>query len=581
MTNPARNDSLRADGGVPQAIFDNDDPALYPKLAGEQLDLLARHGHEQPIQVGEVLFREGDATYDFMVLLAGRVAIVVGSGAAQRELVTHRPGDVIAELNILTGERMHATGLVREAGSVLVVPREEFRALLGRELSFGDFILQTLFRRRQAIARLRLGIQIVGSRFDADTHRLREFAARNRVLHDWLEVDEPGGQRLLRELRLDSPAGPIVLLGNGAFLRNPTNAELADAIGVAHHRPLPAEKTYDLVVIGAGPAGLAASVYGASSGLLTATLDAVAVGGQAATSARIENYLGFPAGLSGAELAERARIQAEKFNAHIMVPRRAVRLTEAGGFHVVALDDGDSLLARSVILALGVQYRRLPVPRITDYEGLGVTHAADAAWEQLRPGDAAVVVGGANSAGQAALSVAEDGRRVYLVVRAENFQRSMAGYLRDRIARHPSVEVLFGHEVRELRGTGHLEQVTVEDVQTGDQRVLDAGAVIVLIGAEARTQWLAGEIALDEDGYVLTGPALPRGLRNGPPWDTLGRSPFLLETSRPGVFAVGDVRSGSTKMVAPAVGEGGMAVRFAAEHLARVPRSGCGRLRER
>jgi len=300
-------------------------------------------------------------------------------------------------------------------------------------------------------------------------------------------------------------------------------------------------------------------------------LDAVAVGGQAATSARIENYLGFPAGLSGAELAERARFQAEKFKVEILVPCRAVGLTERDGFHVVALDDGSELHARSVVLALGVQYRRLPIPRIEDYEGLGVAYAADSAREQLRPGDAAVVVGGANSAGQAALSLAEDGRHVYLVVRTDGLERSMARYLRDRIHLHSEVEVLLGHEVREIDGDGHVERVTVEHARTGDRRALRAGAVVVLIGAEARTGWLAGEIALDQEGFVLTGEQLAPGTRDRERWDNLRRSPFLLETSRPGVFAIGDVRSGSTRMVAPAVGEGGMAVRFVAEHLARSP----------
>ena len=271
-------------------------------------------------------------------------------------------------------------------------------------------------------------------------------------------------------------------------------------------------------------------------------------------------------------MAERARLQAEKFRAHIMVPCRAVGLTERDGFHVVTLDDGGALLARSVILALGVQYRRLPVPRIADYEGLGVAYAADVAREQLRPGDAVVVIGGANSAGQAALSFAEDGRRVYLVVRADGLERSMAHYLRDRIAHDPHVEVLLGHEVCELDGDGHVERVTVAAAQTSERRTVAAGGVVVLIGAEPRTEWLAGEVALDEDGFVVTGPALPASIRDREPWDTLGRGPFLVETSRPGVFAVGDVRSGSTKMVAPAVGEGGMAVRFAAEHLARAAR---------
>ena len=554
------------------ALLDDDDPALFPKLTDEQMALLAPHGKVRPIHVGEVLFRDGDATYDVMVVLEGRVAVMLGSGDAARELAIQKPRDLMAEFNILTGQRVGATGVVREAGSLLVVPANEFRALLGRELVFGDFVLQTLFRRRKAIERLQMGIQIVGSRFDRNTHRLREFAARNRVLHDWLDPDEPRAESLLRALAVDASPGPIVLVGNGQVLRNPTNAELAGAIGLNESR-IPVEKTYDLVVIGAGPGGLAAGVYGASSGLLTAILDAVAVGGQAATSARIENFLGFPAGISGADLAERARLQATKFGARIMVPRRAVGLMERDGFHVVALGDGDELLAGSVILALGVQYRRLPIPRLAEYEGLGVAYAVDSAREQLRPGDDVVVVGGANSAGQAALAFAEDGRKVYIVVRGDSLEHSMARYLRDRIA-DAGIDVRLGHEVRELAGDMHLERLTIENINTGERRTIDAGAMVVLIGALPRTDWLAGAVALDDDGFVLTGPALEPDLREREPWARLGRAPFLLETSRPGVFAVGDVRSGSTRMVAPAVGEGGMAIRFVAEHLARTPQPG-------
>ena len=556
-------------------LLNDDDPTLFPKLTDEQIGALARHGTRRPIEAGEVLFRDGDTTYDAMVLLAGRVAVVLGSGETARELVVNRARDLMAELNILTGQRVGATGIVREAGSMLVVPADEFRALLGRDLGFGDFVLQTLLRRREALERLRLGIQIVGSRFDRDTHRLREFAARNRVLHDWVDPDEmqtaapPGGTAP------EASQGPVVLLGNGRFLRNPTNAELARAIGLYESR-IPAGNTFDVVVIGAGPAGLAAGVYGASGGLSTAVLEAVAVGGQAATSARIENYLGFPAGISGADLAERARLQAAKFGAQIMVPRRATGLTERDGFHAVALDDGDELLARSVILALGVQYRRLPIPHLAEYEGLGVAYATDSAREQLRPGDHVVVVGGANSAGQAALAFAQDGREVHVVVRAERLEQSMARYLRDRIA-DSRIDVLLRHEVRGLAGDGHLERVTVEDIGTGDRREIDAGALVVLIGAAPRTDWLAGSFDLDEEGFVLTGPALRYDPRGRESWTRLARAPFLLETSRPGVFAVGDVRSGSTRMVAPAVGEGGMAIRFVAEHLVRAQQPGRGR----
>jgi thioredoxin reductase (NADPH) len=566
-----RADQSRESVNLPRSILDDDDPTLFPKLTDAQLDLLKPHGHVRATRAGELLFREGDRTYDVMVLLEGRVAVVLGSGDSAREITLHGPRDLIVELNILTGHPVHANGVVREPGSVLVVPSEEFRTLLGRELVFGDFVLQTLFRRRKAIERLRSGIQIVGSRFDRNTHRLREFAARNRVLHDWQDADEPRNDELLARLSLSIARGPVVFLGGGGILQNPTNGELAAAIGI-NHCAIPPETTYDVVVVGAGPAGLAASVYAASGGLATAMLDSVAVGGQAATSARIENYLGFPAGVSGAELAERARFQAEKFHVHIMVPCRATGLTERDGFYVVTREGRDELHARSVILALGVQYRRLPIEGIADYDGLGITYAADWAREQMRPGEATVVVGGANSAGQAALSFAEDGRRAYLVVRGDGLERSMARYLRDRIAVESNVEVLLGYEVREVQGEDRVERVIVESARTGDRRILDAGGVVVLIGAEPRTEWLGSAVALDEDGFILTGPQLANRARDLEAWERLGREPFLLETSRPGVFAIGDVRSGSTRMVAPAVGEGGMAVRFVSEHLARTPR---------
>jgi thioredoxin reductase (NADPH) len=550
-------------------LLDADDPALFPKLTEAQVELLAPLGEVRPTAKGEVLFRQGNETYDVMVVLEGTVSVLVGSGEEERELVSQGPGDLMVELNLFTGQGTGASGIVREAGSVLVVPAAEFRELVGRDLSFGDFVLQTLFRRRQALERLQLGIRIVASRFDRDTQRLREFAVRNRLLHEWVDADDPRAQRWLADLGIsEATSGPVVLLEAGRFLVNPTNEELASATGLGA-RPSAEGRTYDLAVIGAGPGGLAASVYGAAGGLATVLIDAVAVGGQAATSGRIENYLGFPAGISGAELAERSLLQAEKFGVEISVPRRATRLGERDGSHVITLDSGEELLAGVVVLALGVQYRRLPIEGLAAYEGNGIAYAVDVIRGELAPGRAAVVVGGANSAGQAALTLAEDGHHVFLVVRAESLETGMARYLRDRIAHDPAVDVLLGHEVRTVNGGEHLEQVIVEETHSGERQTLAAQAMVVLIGAQPRTEWLPAEIALDQDGFILTGPQLGTLLAQGEPWKTLGREPFLVETSRPGVFAVGDVRSGSTKMVAPAAGDGGMAVRFAGEHLAR------------
>jgi thioredoxin reductase (NADPH) len=550
-------------------LLDNDDAALFPKLTAAQVQMLSRYGEKRSIEAGQVLWGLGDSNYDVMVVLEGLVAVVVGSGQDARQVAVQRPGDLMAELNLFTGQGSEAVGVVREKGSVLAIPASEFRALVGRELEFGDFVLQTLFRRRQALERLALGVRIVGSKFDPDTQRLREFAIRNRLLFEWADVDADRGRAWLAELSVGGEA-PVVLLRSGKVLTNPTNAEFAKEVGL-RQQATGWTRTFDLAVVGGGPGGLAASVYAAAGGLSTVLLDAVALGGQAATSGRIENYLGFPAGVSGAELASRAQLQAAKFGAEILVPSRAVRLVERDGFHVVALEDGDELEARGVILALGVHYRRLPIPHLADYEGRGVAYAVDVVRAELEPADPAVVVGGANSAGQAALTLAEEGRHVFLVVRATSLEAGMAGYLRERIAADPAVEVMLGSEVRAVAGAGRLERVTVEETGSSANRTLEARAMVVLIGAEPPTEWLAAELALDDHGFILTGPALGRGLGQREPWRTLGREPFLVETSRPGVFAVGDVRSGSTKMVAPAAGEGGMAVRFLGEHLARNP----------
>jgi thioredoxin reductase (NADPH) len=561
--------SVHQHGAGSTPLLDPEDPALFPKLTDAQVQLLARHGEVRSTSTGEVLFRQGNETYDVMVVLDGTVSVLVGSGEEERELVTQGPGDLMVELNLFTGQGTGATGIVRTPGSVLAIPADEFRELVRRDLSFGDFVFQTLFRRRQALERLQVGIRIVGSRFDPDTQRLREFAIRNRLLHEWVDADDPRAQRWLADLGIgEATSGPVVLLEASRFLINPTNDELAGATGL---QALPAAegRAYDLAVVGAGPGGLAASVYGAAGGVSTILIDAVAVGGQAATSGRIENYLGFPAGISGAELAERSLLQAEKFGVRISVPCRAVGLGERDGFHAVALEGGEELLAEVVVLALGVRYRRLPIDGLADYEGKGVAYAVDVALAQLEPGQPVVVVGGANSAGQAALTLAERAHHVFLVVRAESFADGMARYLRDRIARDPAVDVLLGHEVRGVGGDRHLKHVIVEETSSGERQTLAAEAMVVLIGAQPPTEWLAGEIALDGDGFILTGPQLGTFLAELEPWRTLGREPFLVETSRPGVFAVGDVRSGSTKMVAPAAGDGGMAVRFAGEHLAR------------
>jgi thioredoxin reductase (NADPH) len=544
------------------------DPLVTAKLSDEQLDLLRRSGDVRPTVVGQVLFREGDASYDLVVVLAGTVAIVDGYGAAERPIGLVDPGGLIGDLGLLTGERPYVTAVVRESGSVLVVPVAELKRLVGQS-ALGDFLLQVFVRRRMTLMSLQTGLQIFGSRSSPDTQRLRQFAARNRIAHTWIDLDDQTAERVLRGLGGDPARAPVVVLRGGEMLNNPTNAALAQALGLRIDAPR--TDGYDVVVVGGGPAGLAVSIYVASGGLSTAILEAVAPGGQAGTSPRIENYPGFPAGLSGTELTERAVVQAEKFGTHLLVPCEAIGLGERNGDHAVQLADGREVLGRAVVVATGVAYRSLDVPGLHEFEGIGVFYTPPDVGDQIDPDAGVVIVGGGNSAGQAALSFAGDGHRVFLVVRGDTLSTSMSRYLIDRIEHQPAVEVLLRTEVRELEGTGQLERVVVEDTRTGRRRSLDAGRVLVLIGSEPHTQWLREAVELDGGGYVLTGPEVSRRLLSGPPWSALGRAPFLFETSRPGVFAIGDVRSGSFKRVTSAIGEGSMSASLIAQYLAGTP----------
>jgi thioredoxin reductase (NADPH) len=544
------------------------DPFLSPPLDGEQLALLRRYGHEQSTRAGQVLFREGDRAYDFIVVLSGTVSVVDHDAGATRELATLGPGRFVAELNILTGGRVFATAVVREPGSVLVVPVDRLQEVIAKDQQLSEVIVQVILRRRQWFVQQRAGLQILGSRTSPDTRRLREFAAHNRVPHVWVDLDnDPGAGAMLAQHGLDPRDAPIVMMRGGEVLRNPSNSELARAAGLG--TAVVPTKIFDVAVIGAGPAGLAASVYGASEGMATAIIDGIGVGGQIGTTSRIENYLGFPAGVSGEEFAERSLVQALRFGVTLLVPRTATALTRRNDDYVIRLEDGDELSARTVIVATGVAYRELDAAGLDRFEGAGVFYTPLAAQDQIMPGDPVVIVGGGNSAGQAATWLADRGHPVTIVIRGEGLAASMSQYLIDRIAQQPAIRIVPRCAVREVDGTGRLERVIVEDVTTSARRTLPAAALFILIGAEAHTQWLAETIELDGHGFIVTGPELSARARNAAIWEQLGRDPFLLEASLPGVFAVGDVRSRSVKRVASAVGEGSIAIRFASDHLRR------------
>lgn len=544
------------------------DPYLSPRLEPGHLALLRRCGQERPTTAGQVLFREGDRAYEFIVVLSGTVTVVDHEAGVVRELATFGPSGFLSELNNLTGERLFATAVVREAGSVLAVPAERLHEAIAKDQELSDLIVQTVLRRRQWLLQHRTGMQIVGSRSSPDARRLRDFAARNSLPHVWVDLDtDPAAGTVLAHQGVSPGAAPVVLMRGGEVLCNPSNGQLARAAGFGM-RALP-QKTFDVAVVGAGPAGLAASVYGASEGLATAVIDGMAVGGQIGTTSKIENYLGFPVGVSGREFAERALLQVLRFGARLLVPSTAAGLARRGDDYLIRLDAGGELAARTVIVATGVTYRQLDATGLDRFEGTGVFYTPLAAQDQVMPGDPVVIVGGGNSAGQAATWLADHGHPVTVVIRGGGLAASMSQYLIDRIAQHPAVTIMSRSGVREVDGAGRLERVTIEDLTTSARRTVPAAALFVLIGAEPHTQWLAESIELDSNGFIITGPDLSGQARNAPAWQELGRDPYLLEASLPGVFAAGDVRSDSVKRVASAVGEGSIAIRFASEHLGR------------
>jgi thioredoxin reductase (NADPH) len=556
--------STRPPAEVAEDIEETPDlQGAYPRLSEGQIAALDGLGQHRPTQPEEILFAEGDRNCDFFVVLAGKVAHVEGRGTPEERLISvHGPGRFLGELSLLTGEGAFYSAVAVSAGEVLAVPVDRLRELLARDPAFGDLILRAFLVRRSILIGLGVGVRIIGSRYSPDARRVREFAARNRIPSRWLDLEtDPSAESVLTQLGVAPEDTPIVIV-HGRLLRNPSNAELAAAIGLP--APVTPHSSCDLLVVGSGPSGMSAAVYGASEGMQTVVLEGTATGGQAGTSSRIENYLGFPSGISGAELADRAMLQAEKFGAQFVVPAEATSIRRDDAEYAVGLGDGTSVSARSVVIATGARYRRLNVPRADYFERMSIYYAASQAEALMCSGDPVAIAGGGNSAGQAAVFLSRHASQVNLIVREHDLAENMSRYLIDQVNRIANVRVMLGTEVRELLGDDVLEAVAVEDNRTGARRVLDTRALFVFIGATPCVSWLGDLVDLDDHGFVRTGPdARPApgpasGAENG--WR---RS--VLETSQPGIFAVGDVRSGSAKRVAAAVGEGAMAIRLAYE----------------
>jgi thioredoxin reductase (NADPH) len=546
--------------GVPETA---DRDGAFPRLDENQRARLRELGRLRAVEPGEVLFAAGDESSDFFVVESGAVAIVQGYGKENRIIAVHGPGRFLGELSLLTAQRLYLWGVVRDAGELIQVPVQRLREIVAEDKALSDVILGAFIARRAILIDVGTGIKLIGSRFSPDSRRLREFLARSRVPHQWIDLEEDQeAEELLTGLAIEPDQTPVVVEGGVGVLRNPSNAEVGSALRLGSPGTPPA--LCDVVVVGSGPAGLASALYAASEGLNVQTVEAVASGGQAGTSARIENYLGFPAGISGSELAQRAGVQAAKFGSRLTVPAAAVRLRSTPGRHEITLSTGEVATGRAVVIATGAQYRRLDVPRLEEFEGVGVYYAATQAEAQLCGGDPVVIVGGGNSAGQAAVFMSRRTAQCRLLIRGGDLAKSMSRYLVDQIERNDLIEVRTHSQVVALEGERELEAVTIADSRTGEQTRLPALALFVFIGASPHTEWLEGQLATDDAGFLLTG----RDIQGPDLAEFNGDHPFFLETSRPGIFAVGDVHSGSIKRVASAVGEGSMAVRLIHQRLA-------------
>jgi thioredoxin reductase (NADPH) len=546
--------------GLPETAERN---GAFPRLDDAQRGRLRALGRVRKVEPGEVLFRAGDESSDFFVIESGALTIVQGLGQENRVIAVHGAHRFAGELSLIIGQRLYLSGVVRDAGEVIQVPLEKLREIVDEDKELSDVILGAFIARRSILIDVGTGLKLIGSRFSPDSRRLRELLARNRMPYQWIDLDDDeAADALLHHLGVEPNETPVAVTAGGEVLRNPSNSELGRAIGLGSAGSPP--PLCDVVVVGAGPAGLAAALYAASEGLDVQGVDAIASGGQAGTSARIENYLGFPAGISGSELTQRATVQAAKFGARLNVPAAAVALRSEPGRHEIQLSNGETATGRTVIVATGAQYRRLDVPRLEEFEGGGVYYAATQAEAQMCENDPVVVVGGGNSAGQAAMFLSRGAARCRLLIRGGDLAKSMSRYLVDQIERNDAIDVTRNAQVAELHGEGELEGVTIEHTRSGERFQVPARALFVFIGASPHTEWLDGQLATDRAGFLLTG----RDVQGQDLAEYNGERPLFLETSRPGIFAVGDVHSGSVKRVASAVGEGSMAVRLIHQRLA-------------
>jgi len=534
---------------------------MFPTLTPEQIDAIARHGASRAVERGEVLIEVGDPAVPFFVVRSGRVQIIRPAMRGETVVAVHGPGNFSGEANLFLGRRSLTRAEVIQAGEVVELSREALLRLVQTDADISQILMRAFIYRRVELFAHGLGdVALIGSTHSAATLGIREFLTRNGHPFAYFDLDrEDDIQVLLDRFDVAVDEIPVLICCNGLVLRNPTNQRIAEALGF--NESIDQTHVRDVVVIGAGPAGLAAAVYGASEGLDVLVIESHAPGGQAGSSSRIENYLGFPMGIAGSELAGRAYAQAQKFGAQIAIAEGATRLSCDRRPYAVYTDGGPPVPARTVIIATGAEYRRLALENVSQFEGVGVYYGATPMEQQLCSGEEVIVVGGGNSAGQAAVFLASNSSHVQMFVRGNGLADKMSRYLIRRIEENPAIVLRTQAEIIALEGDVHLERVQWRDKRTGSVETSDIRHVFMMTGAAPNTAWLQRCVALDGKGFVKTGADLSEDELESARWP-LQRRPHLLETSLPGVFAVGDVRSGNVKRVASAVGEGSIAIAF-------------------
>jgi len=542
----------------------------FPDLTAAQIERVRSYGVARSVQAGEILFEQGESGTPSFVVLSGRLEILMTRLSGEHLVVTFGPGGFSGEMVMISGARSLSRGRVAEAGEFLELSADALHTVIAKDAELSDLFMRAFIQRRLALITEGLGnVVILGSRHSANTLRLREFLTRNGHPHGYIDLDvDTSAQALLDRFELNIEDIPVVICGGKAVLRNPTTQKLAECLGLAG--TVDESRIYDVAIVGAGPAGLGAAVYAASEGLDAVVIEGEFPGGQAGSSSKIENYIGFPTGISGLELTGRAVAQAEKFGARMMVGQRVIEFHCNKRPYELILENGSTLLARSIIIAAGAQYNTPKIANLKQFEGNGVYYAATFMESQLCGGDEVIVIGGGNSAGQAAIFLAETASKVYMLVRGATLSETMSRYLTQRITTHPSIELHLNAELESLEGDSHLERVTWLDRSLGEKSTREIRHVFVMAGASPHSDWLRDCVALDQRGFVLTGRDLDPILESAPRKWPLERLPQMLETSLPGVFAVGDIRSGNVKRVASAVGEGAISIHLVHSVLAEI-----------